>query len=201
MRTTVSSERNRDLPASYPFEPTSTIKSLFKESGTMSKLINCPGCGASVPDLPGLPHKYIGATMGCWEIYTQILAKEYGEFRYPEHTHRMTVDTYAVQHPGQPGRQSIQSVNGHLLSLHFLIDRGMTGKEATAAFSRVLRNADSLTWLTPPVPNGTLTVLDVVIAPTLDEHTKLVESWANNVWEAWSPHHATIRKLADQFMR
>jgi hypothetical protein len=55
-----------------------------------------------VKNKPGKPHKYIGAVAGCWEIYGEILAKEYGEYGYPELTHRLTVDTYAVQHPGTP---------------------------------------------------------------------------------------------------
>jgi uncharacterized protein (DUF885 family) len=37
--------------------------------------------------------KYIGASAGCWEIYGEILAKEFGEYRYPEPTHQLTVHT------------------------------------------------------------------------------------------------------------
>ena len=91
-------------------------------------LVRCPGCGALVPDVPGLPHPYIGASAGCWEIFGQILAKEYGDYGYPITTHQLTVDAYAVQHPGQPERRSIQSVNSHLISLYHpraeLVDSG-----------------------------------------------------------------------------
>lgn len=139
--------------------------------------------------------------MGCWEIYGQILAKEYGEFRYPQMIHRMTVDTYAVQHPGKPGRQSIQSVNLHLVSLYLLIERGASGKLANESMKRVSENVERLTWLTPPVPNGTLTVLDVVRAETLDAHAEAVKAWAKNVWDAWAPHHATIRSLAELYVK
>ena len=66
--------------------------------------IKCYGCGALVNNIEGQPHKYIGAPQGCWDLHGKSLAKEYGEYNYPELTHRLTVDTYAIQHPGQPNR-------------------------------------------------------------------------------------------------
>lgn len=66
--------------------------------------IKCIGCGALVEDLAGKPHKYIGASQECWNLYGEVLAKEYGEYNYPQLTHRLTVDTYAIQHPGEPIR-------------------------------------------------------------------------------------------------
>ena len=50
-------------------------------------LRRCVGCGAVVPDIDGSTHPYIGASAGCWEIYGQVLAKEY---RYPP-VHRLIV--------------------------------------------------------------------------------------------------------------
>jgi len=82
----------------------------------MRELIKCYGCGALVKDIPGEPHKYIGASAGCWEIYGEIFAKEYSEYGYPETIHRLTVDTYAIQHPGKPSRSSVASVQDVLYS-------------------------------------------------------------------------------------
>ena len=42
--------------------------------------------------------------------------RELGELRNPD-IHRLSVDTYAVQHPGVPERRSIQSVAVHLMCL------------------------------------------------------------------------------------
>jgi hypothetical protein len=166
----------------------------------MERHVSCYGCGALVRDLPGLPHPYIGAVAGCWEVYGEILAREYGDYGYPVRPHRLTVDTYAVQHPGTPGRQSIQSVNGHLVSLYLVLERGMEGAQATAALARVLRHADQFTWLAPPTPNGRLTVLDVVRAADAAEHAALVEQWAREVWAAWAPHHPTIRGYVARYL-
>ena len=43
------------------------------------------------------------------------------------------------------------------------------------------------------MPNGTITVRDVVGARCAEEHTIRVNEWARNVWSAWSPHHLTVR--------
>jgi hypothetical protein len=48
---------------------------------------------------------------------------EYGPLDYPD-VHRLTVDTYAVQHPGRPTPQTIQSVTVHLISLSCVLERG-----------------------------------------------------------------------------
>jgi len=43
----------------------------------MSDRIKCYGWGALVRDIPGKPHRYIGANAGGWEVYGEILAKKY----------------------------------------------------------------------------------------------------------------------------
>ena len=160
--------------------------------------INCPGCGALVDEIEGRPHKYIGANQGCWDLYGQILAKEYGEYNYPELTHRLTVDTYAIQHPGLPGRQSIQSVNGHLISLYFIFIKNFSGKEATKIIGDLLAREPKFNWLEPPVPNGHKTVINVLQATSKQEHEARVREWAEDVWACWyEKHRDTIKKYDD----
>ena len=143
--------------------------------------IRCPGCGILVEKIEGKPYKYIGATQGCWNLYGKILAKEYCEYKYPEETHRLTVDTYAVQHPGQPCRQSIQSVNIHLISMYFVLVKDYSGKKATETMRSILARKAVFEWLEPPVPNGQKTVIEVLKATNQKEHEKLVREWAENV--------------------
>ncbi len=158
----------------------------------------CYGCGALVSSADELPHKYIGANQGCWDLYGQILAKEYGEYNYPELTHRLTVDTYAIQHPGTPSRQSIQSVNVHLISLYLILLKGFDGKNATNKMGLILSNNPKFEWLEPPIPNGSKTVIDVLTATNQDEHEKKVREWAEDVWNCWfSKHEQTIIKLVN----
>jgi hypothetical protein len=106
------------------------------------------------------------------------------------------VDTYAAQHPGSPSRRSIQSVAGHLISLYVVLERGFDAKRATAAIREAVAQRSRFVWLEPPPTLGAFTVLDVARATDLAEHVRLVEQWANSVWDAWGERHETIRKWA-----
>jgi len=158
-------------------------------------LIKCYGCGASVENITGQPHKYIGATQGCWSLYGEILAKEYGEYGYPELTHRLTVDTYAIQHPGKPGRQSIQSVNIHLISLYAILNKNFDGQKATKLIGDLLSKQPTFEWLDPPVPNGTKTVKYVLAAMNKQEHEQLVREWADDVFKCWYSKHKKVIEI------
>jgi Family of unknown function (DUF5946) len=163
--------------------------------------VRCPGCAALVRAMPGVPHGYIGAAAGCWEVYESVLAKEYGEYRYPQPTHRLTVDAYAVQHPGEPSEHAIRSVSAHLVGLYLVLDRGVGGRAATAALRAVVAHPERFAWLEPPRPNGRVTVVEVAAARDQAEHAAAVERWARDVWGAWAAHHAAIRALAAPALR
>ncbi|MDR3001256.1 MAG: DUF5946 family protein [Fibromonadaceae bacterium] len=171
------------------------------QENSKKEKIKCYGCGALVDNIAGQPHKYLGATQGCWNLYGQILAKEFGEYNYPELTHRLTVDTYAIQHPGQPCRQSIQSVNVHLISLYFIFIENLSGKEATKKMAEILAKEPKFKWLEPPIPNGQKNIIDVLAATNQEEHEKLVKEWAENVWDCWySKHRLAIESIKDLFL-
>jgi hypothetical protein len=156
----------------------------------------CPGCGLVLPVNDGPTHAYLGASPACWALYGELLAREYGELRYPP-SHRLTVDVYAVQHPGAPERRTIQSVAVHLIALCLVLERRVATVTVTDLMRRVLEREPGFRWLEPPRPNGTLTVRDVLGSRDLAEHAASVDRWARNVWEAWSPHHATVRAWID----
>lgn len=155
----------------------------------------CPGCSAEVPKSDGPTHAYIGASPGCWAIFGQVMAREYGEYGYPS-VHRLTVDAYAAQHPGTSSRRSIQSVAAHLISLHLLLQRGYDADRATQGIRDALVYRSRFVWLEPPAALGALTILDVHGAADLTAHVDRVDRWARAVWEAWAPHHATIQRWA-----
>ena len=155
----------------------------------------CFGCGAVVPtsELPG--HRYVGSSPGCWAVYGTVLAREYGEWRFPA-IHRLTVDAYMVQHPGMSSRQSIQSVAVHLVGLFAVLELGLSSAKATHAIRRAVEQSDRFIWLEPPTQRGELTVLDIANAVTLAEHEQIVRQWAQSVWQSWKFHHSIIRQWA-----
>ncbi len=172
----------------------------FKKMTHRIEKINCYGCGCLVDKKEGKPHKYIGATQGCWTLYEQVLTKEYGEYNYPQPTHRLTVDTYAVHHPGQPGKQSIQSVNVHLISLYLILEQGINGATATKRLGEILLKEPKFEWLEPPATNGLITVVDILKANNQKEHEKKIREWAEDVWSCWYPkYNQTIENLVNVY--
>ena len=156
----------------------------------------CAGCGAVLPASAVPTHAYLGASSGCWAKFGEILAKEFGDRRFAA-AHRLTVDAYAVQHPGTPERRTIQSVAVHLIGLYAALERGFDDARATALIKKAANRSDSFFWLTPPASLGAMTVLDIAAAgDNPDEHVRLVTAWASGAWAAWAPHHDLIRLWA-----
>jgi hypothetical protein len=67
--------------------------------------IPCIGCHALFPDVDGPVHRYMESSPGCWASYGEVLVREYTEPSYFG-VHRLTVDAYAVQHPGVRRRKA-----------------------------------------------------------------------------------------------
>jgi hypothetical protein len=156
---------------------------------------SCPGCGVTLLDPGNVAPPHDGTSAGCWALYGDILAREYGEWSYPS-IHRLTVDAYGAQHPGSPSPKSAQALAVHLLALHLALDRGIEPKRIPAEIGRLVVDPSVYRWLDPPAPGGQRTVLEVAGARSLREHRSRVEWWARSVWEAWSDHHDTIRAWA-----
>lgn len=155
-------------------------------------LIKCPGCGGFFEDIEGPTHRYLEASPGCWAAYGEVLVREYSDAGYYR-IHRLTVDAYAVQHPGHPSPQSIQSVAVHLISLCLVLERGVAVQRTTQAMQAAIKDKRRFVWLTPPASLGAVTVADLRTATNLEAHRKQVQAWSASAWAAWSPHHATIR--------
>jgi len=155
--------------------------------------VACIGCGAMVPDLPeqyGPAHQYIGASPGCWHIYGKVSTKEFITINI----RGLLVDTYMVQHPGLPSRQSIQSVARHLLGLYWTLERDLPFDKAKRAMSRA--PVDTFSWLDPPSSVGPLTIMDIAQISDEKAAVDLIRQWATTTWEAWSQHQQTIRNWA-----
>lgn len=165
----------------------------------MADLVLCPGCGASVPDVDGPVHAYMSSAPGCWQHYGEVLAREYGRGGFGS-AHRLTVDTYAVQHPQNRDRRNRRSVALHLMSLCLFLDRAEDMLRATSAIAEHAerrRGGSEFPWLEPPPSLGELTVVHVYTAQGPAEHVQRVRAWAASAWNAWSEHHARVRGWLD----
>ncbi len=163
---------------------------------TASALVQCLGCGALVPDIEGPTHEYMLSAPGCWSLFNQVAVLQYEIASFD--LRRLAVDAYAVQHPGTTDRRAVQSVAVHLISLYFVLERGLTPTEATDKMRHALTDKSRFVWLQPPQSMGAITVVDVVNISDPADHEAIVKRWARSAWEAWSAHHDQIRKWAGQ---
>ena len=140
----------------------------------------------------GPMHRYMESSPGCWAAYGEVLAREYSDAAYAS-MHQLTVDAFAVQHPGRPSAQSIQSVALHLIRLCLLLECGLEIGRANEAMLKATESKKKFVWLPPPPVRGAVTVGDVHGANTSQEHVTRVRQWAESAWQAWEPHHSQIR--------
>ncbi|MDP9346420.1 MAG: DUF5946 family protein [Actinomycetota bacterium] len=156
----------------------------------------CPGCGLVRASAARITHAYIGASAACWELYGEVLTREYGA--YATHAnHRVSVDAYAAQHPGADGPQARRSVAMHLMRLCLVYERGMRPAAGREMAPLLLAQPPDLAWLRPPADRGAVTVAAVAAAAGPDEHLVRVDDWGRAVWGAWAGHHATVRRWLD----
>jgi len=154
-------------------------------------LVPCMGCCGLFPEMEAPTHRYMESSPGCWAAYGEVLARGYGDPAYAQ-DYRLSVDAYAVQHPGRPSSQSIQSVAVHLIRLCLLLERGLEMSRANEAMLKATESKKQFLWLEPPPTRGAITVADVHRATNPKEHVARVREWACSAWKAWSPHHRQI---------
>ena len=177
----------------------------FSFSASLQSMTNqeqsrrCPGCGGFFSLSDGPTHPYMISSAGCWERYGRVLAREYSEPKLLL-THRLSVDTYAVQHPGSGSRQAIQSVGLHLARLMLQVDAVLPPDEANDVMLGLGKHKASLPLLRPP-RSFDLTVLDIPLSGTAEEHSLAVQAWARATWINWLEHHAFIREWVEQARR
>ncbi len=161
--------------------------------------VTCVGCRGLVPDEDGPIHRYMTASPGCWRIYTELGAGSLP--RTPRSP--LSVDAYAVTHPGVPGPQSTPSVWIHLVTLRCVIEGGWPVEQAVR-LRRVGADAfDGWPWLERPHSMGEVTVVDVlrgVAAGDGPRAAELVEAWIDAAWGAWSDHHPAVRTRTDELI-
>ena len=151
----------------------------------------CIWCKGDFDDIEGPVHEYMESTPGCWAAYSKLLSIEYENYTLYRDIHRLTVDTYGVQHPGQPSRKSIQSVWGHLIAMRFYLEQGLDGDTTRWRLGQFLEQGHDLTWLPPPDFSDTLKVSHVLAASSSTDHICRVREWGNSVYACWTQMHAS----------
>jgi hypothetical protein len=154
----------------------------------------CPGCGLEMPRHAEASYGgYFNASTECWEIFTEVIGKEFSNPALFEQVHRLTVDAYAVQHAG--GNHPDKSVMVHLAGLFLVLERGLRCTAVTPLLGRLANGVRVWPRLPQPTAAPKLTIFDVALAESVENHAKVAQSWAESVWRTWSPHHREIREF------
>jgi hypothetical protein len=162
--------------------------------------IPCIGCGGLVPEVEGPSHRYMLASPGCWAAYGSLLGGALAGVELPDPFGSMTVDAYAVQHPGEPNPQAIQSVWVHLVALHLVLEEGWPSSQLVRIRRLGAATSSGLRWLPPPASMGPVTAIDVAESPPA-EAAKRVQAWVEAAWAAWHEHHGAVRTRAAELVR
>ena len=160
--------------------------------GGLADISICPGCGSRLPAMEGPTHAYMTSSPACWAAFNAVMAREYQTPALMP-VHRLSVDAWAVQHPGDGSRRAIQSVGLHLARLRVQLDEGLSGEAANAAMLRFAARKADLPEL-PPRGAYRMTVADVVGATDPVAHAGAVRAWAEAVWADWANQHDYIRR-------
>ncbi|MFO6466158.1 DUF5946 family protein [Jannaschia sp. KMU-145] len=150
------------------------------------------GCGARYEPLDGPVHGYLQSSPACFAAFCRLLAAEY-ESAVLMDVHRLTVDTWAIQHPGpDDDPRAVRSRGLHLARLHVEFETSRPSREINAAMLEFMRSKMTLRRLDPPKAYR-ITVDEVAPHAGTPSHAAKVRAWAQAAWEDWSDHHAYIR--------
>ena len=157
-----------------------------------SKMSVCVGCGAMLEERDGATHRYLESSPACWAVYGEVLAREYSTPELMD-IHRLSVDAYAVQHPGRECSSTINSAAIHLIRLCLILEQGLPMTSANNVIKGLAEAQRPYRWLAPPASRGAISVVDVWNAVSIEAHRNAVKKWAQSAWQAWEPYHAVIR--------
>ncbi|WP_411891844.1 DUF5946 family protein [Yoonia sp. SDW83-1] len=159
----------------------------------------CVGCGSALKRIDGPTHKYMMSSPACFALFNRLLACEYSDSSL-QMTHRLTVDTFAVQHPGRgQQRREIQSVGLHLARIYLQLNRLRSPEQANDIMLGLGKHKATLVYLEPPTVFS-MTVAEVADFAGTPLHARRVTEWAAAAWKDWSAHHDYITRWTDKWM-
>ena len=152
----------------------------------------CIGCGACFAPEDGPTHPYMLSSSACFRRFTDALAAEYSDPALMA-THRLTVDTFAIQHPGKKSeRRAVQSVALHLTRLTIQLSGSYSPQATNDVMLGLGKFKEELAYLVPP-SKFTLTTADLAPHTGTETHAAFVRDWAQATLEDWSAHKKTVQ--------
>ena len=142
---------------------------------------HCPECGAMVS----------GGQASCQALFDELTLQAYSDVRYAR-DRRLVFDAYCMQHV-EPYCHSAKSYAAHLAGLCCGVEHEGDPK-IHAAVQRWLNGKVDLEKPTVLSFRGHITVADVRTARDVEEHVRVAQAWARDVWEAYASQHELARQ-------
>jgi hypothetical protein len=161
----------------------------------MNRSTPCPGCGLSLPETDHPPGLRVHASPACWLLYGEVALYEAEHVAQLGRLHQLMVDAYGAQHAD--GSASIGPAFA-LIGLCLAFEHDMSGTEVRAAHGYLANRFRNWPAFAPPIEPAPITVFDVAMAGSPDEHATMIERWARAVWESWTPAHHAVGALVEE---
>lgn len=162
--------------------------------------IICPSCGLRMPARKTTTSRgYYNTSDECWDLYTEVLGTEYSNAFLFGQVHQLTVDAYAVQHAGRPHPD--KSLDVHLYGLYLGLEKSVRSPYIPPLLQRLVATIEVWPHYEPPTERVALTVFDVALCDSTEDHIRVVREWAQTVWESWSQYHAEVAKLVSHHLK
>jgi hypothetical protein len=155
----------------------------------------CPGCGLELTtdDVP--PTDRYNASPECWQLFGELTAYTMSK-NDPAFIQQHCVDAYGAQHSG--GETKSITTAFSLVGLYLFLEHGYTGREVQQAHTTLGEQDRSWPELSPPDSPGEITVQKVLDANPEDERTRMIERWAESVWQTWEASHQWVREVCSE---
>ena len=153
-------------------------------------LVACPGCGLLLPPEAGPVHRYMTASPACWRSFGELLATFYSETDRLDFR-QLIVDAYAAQHPGEGGREQVQSIGIHLMTLCLFLEHGVDPSRGSELHQRMIRRPTF--HRIDPQGSTHVTVRHVPLQGTAEIARERAYEWSRGVWDLYAANHDTVR--------
>ena len=153
----------------------------------------CRGCCVELPGSadPWDPRSL--ASEACHALYGEVAGFESQHVVELGRWHQLLVDAYAAQHAGE--RTPRIGTAFALIGLHLALEAGWDGLAVRDAHQDLARRYPAWPAFPAPERRGALTILDLALASTPEEHVERLRAWAADVWQAWADSHAAVAAL------
>lgn len=146
----------------------------------------CPECG----------WKAAGGLEGCRAQFDLLLARDFSDAAFFA-SHRLFVDTYALQHPNQ-FCASAKSFAAHLCGICEILDAKAGAALGSEDLRRWLDGRRAIERPEAPVSRGKIVIGDLREIENSVEWSSRVRDWAEETWQAYASLHPLARQWLAQ---